>query len=64
MRSILKIGGLVLLALLVLIVVAIPFTIGLRPILGAKARALTDRRFESTPERLERGHYLVSAVRV
>lgn len=62
MRSVMKIGGLVLLALLVVIVVAIPFTIGLRPILGPKARALTDRRFESTPERLERGRYLVTAV--
>lgn len=62
MRSFLRIGGRILLALVVLLVVAIPFTIGLRPILGPKARRLTDRRFEGTPERVERGRYLATSV--
>lgn len=62
MRSILKIVGLVLLGLFVVVLVAIPFTIGLRPILGPKSRPLTARRFESTPGRVERGRYLVTSV--
>lgn len=62
MRRFLKIGGAVLLGLLIPVAVALPFTIGLRPIIGPKARALTDRRFAVTPERIERGRYLVTAV--
>jgi mono/diheme cytochrome c family protein len=54
--------GYVLLALIVLVAVAITFTIGWRPIIGPRARAVTDRRFEATPERLARGDYLVNAV--
>lgn len=42
--------------------VAISVTIGWRPFLGPRTRPLTDRRFESTPERLARGHYLANAV--
>ena len=37
-------------------------TIGWRPLLGAKARPLTNRQFERTPERLARGRYLVEGV--
>jgi len=37
-------------------------TVGWRPILGPKTRPLTDRRFEPTPARLERGAYLVRNV--
>ena len=37
-------------------------TIGWRPFIGPKARPLTDRRFEPTPARLERGTYLVNNV--
>jgi len=37
-------------------------TIGWRPLLGAKARPLTNRQFERTPERLARGKYLVEGV--
>ena len=37
-------------------------TVGWRPFLGPKARPLTDRRFEPTPARLERGDYLVRNV--
>src|SRR5262245_33275585 len=62
MRRASKVVLLVVVVFLVLIAVAVPFTIGLRPIIGAKSRPLTDRRFESTPARLERGKYLVTAV--
>ena len=41
---------------------AITFTIGWRPFLGPKARPLTARAFERTPLRLERGHYLATAL--
>src|SRR6185312_15256074 len=41
------------------VAILITVTIGWRPVLGAKARPLTDRRFERTPERLARGEYLV-----
>ncbi|MGE3343232.1 MAG: c-type cytochrome [Vicinamibacterales bacterium] len=50
------------LGLIVLVAVALPFVVGLRPIIGPKARPLTDRRFEATPERLERGRYLATSV--
>ena len=46
----------------VLLVGAISATIGWRPFLGPKARPLTDRRIEATPERLARGEYLVKNV--
>ena len=46
------------LLLLVVILAGITFTIGWRPFFGPKARPLTDRKFESTPQRLERGKYL------
>ncbi len=42
--------------------VLITVTIGWRPVLGARSRPLTDRRFERTPQRLERGKYLVNSV--
>ncbi|HZW05459.1 MAG TPA: hypothetical protein VFF58_00995, partial [Candidatus Nitrosotalea sp.] len=42
--------------------ILITTTIGWRPLLGARSRALTDRRFERTPERLKRGKYLVEGV--
>lgn len=43
---------------------AITLTIGWRPIIGAKARTLSDRRFEHTPARQERGRYLAENVMV
>lgn len=46
----------------VLVLVGITATIGWRPIIGPKTRALTDRRFEPTPARLERGAYIVRSV--
>jgi hypothetical protein len=36
-------------------------TIGWRPLIGPRVRALTDRRFESSPARIERGRYLTSS---
>jgi mono/diheme cytochrome c family protein len=48
-------------AVFVLVVVGLPATVGVRPFIGAKARALTSRHFEATPTRLERGRYLVSS---
>lgn len=52
--------GLVILA--AVLIAAISLTIGWRPFLGPQARPLTNRKFESTPERLARGHYLANAV--
>jgi mono/diheme cytochrome c family protein len=45
-----------------LVVVGITLTIGWRPFIGAKKRALTDRTFEANPQRLMRGKYLVDGV--
>jgi mono/diheme cytochrome c family protein len=51
-----------LVALLVVLVAGITVTIGWRPFVGPRARALTTRRFAPTPERLARGTYLVKHV--
>jgi hypothetical protein len=51
-----------LLALLGIFIVAISLTTGWRPFLGARARTLTNRKFETTPGRLARGRYLVNSV--
>jgi hypothetical protein len=48
--------------LLVLLAAAITFTIGWRPFIGPRARVLTNRQFERTPERLARGKYLVQGL--
>ena len=57
-----KVTLITLLAFIVLIGLGITFTIGWRPLIGAKKRALTDRKFEATPARLARGKYLVDGV--
>jgi mono/diheme cytochrome c family protein len=62
MAKVLKIAAFVLLGLLIVLAVAISFTIGWRPFIGPKARPLTDRKFEQTPERLARGEYLVEGA--
>jgi mono/diheme cytochrome c family protein len=49
-------------ALLTALAVATTVTVGWRPLLGAKSRTLTDRRFVRTPERYARGKYLVEGV--
>lgn len=51
-----------LLVLLVVLVAGITFTIGWRPFLGPRKRAVTDRQFERTPERLVRGRYLTQGL--
>lgn len=62
LRRLIKITLFTLLLLLLLIPVIITFTIGWRPVIGAKSRALTARKFEPTRERMERGKYLSEAV--
>lgn len=48
--------------IVLLLAAAITLTIGWRPIIGPKARPLTARKFESTPQRIERGRYLFTAL--
>lgn len=48
--------------LVLLLAVGITVTVGWRPFIGPKSRALTERRFEATPERLARGKYLAESV--
>jgi mono/diheme cytochrome c family protein len=62
MRRAAKIAGIVLGVLVVLVAGAITFTIGWRPFIGPRARPLTNRTFEATPERLARGRYLTENV--
>ena len=60
-----KFGKILLISLLVLVVVlvvAISLTIGWRPFIGPRARPLSSRKFESTPQRLERGRYVFNAL--
>jgi Cytochrome c len=47
-------------SLVVLLAIVVTFTIGWTPFFGPKARALTDRTFERTPQRLERGRYIAT----
>jgi mono/diheme cytochrome c family protein len=49
-------------AVVILLAGGITFTIGWRPFIGPRARALTTRTFERTPARLARGQYLVEHV--
>ena len=60
MKKALKIAAAV---LVVAVVVGVPALVGIRPFIGPKARALTDRRFEPSPARVERGKYLVTSGR-
>src|SRR5260370_42552529 len=57
-----KVAGITILAIITLVVAGITLTIGWRPVIGARKRALTDRKFEATPQRLVRGKYLVDGV--
>src|ERR1700681_2083451 len=54
--------GIAVFVVVILAVVGISLTIGWRPFIGSKTRALTDRKFEATPERMKRGAYLVEHV--
>src|ERR1700720_2098875 len=62
MNKLVKGVGIGVLVLVILVVVGISATLGWRPFIGSKKRALTDRRFEATPERLKRGEYLSEHV--
>lgn len=60
-----KLGKIILsvvLAVAVLLVIVISLTIGWRPIIGPRARPLTDRKFEVTPQRLDRGRYIFKSA--
>src|SRR6202045_5475101 len=54
--------GIGVVVLVILLGVGIRATIGWGRVPGSKKRALTDRRFEATPERLKRGEYLSEHV--
>jgi len=62
MSRFLKISALILLCLAALLGAAITLTVGWRPIIGPRARPLTNRVFEPTPARMARGKYLVENV--
>ena len=49
-------------ALLAVLAMAITLTIGWRPFIGARSRSLASRSFERTPQRVERGRYIVTSV--
>lgn len=57
-----KILALIVIFIAALLIMGITFTIGWRPFIGAASRPLTDRKFESTPQRFERGKYLVNGL--
>jgi mono/diheme cytochrome c family protein len=57
-----KIVLFVFIVMVVLVALGITATIGWRPIIGAKKRALTERKFEKTEARMIRGKYLVDGV--
>ena len=62
MKLIAKIFLTLVLVLVGLAAVAVTFTVGWRPFIGPKARPLTVRTFERTPQRLERGRYTATAL--
>jgi mono/diheme cytochrome c family protein len=62
MNKVLKILLYVVGFFVVILAIGITFTIGWRPIMGARSRLLTDRHFDSTPARLARGEYLARGV--
>ena len=57
-----KVAGWVLTTLTTAVAVLITVTVGWRPVLGARSRALTNRHYERTPGRLAHGKYLVEGV--
>src|SRR5258708_1607424 len=62
MNRFVKIFLTLILVLAGLAVVAVFFTVGWRPFIGPKARPLTSRTFDRTPQRLERGRYMATAL--
>jgi hypothetical protein len=57
-----KILRISLLVFLLVLVVGIHFTIGWRPFIGPRKRAVTNRQFDRTPERVARGRYLAEGL--
>ncbi len=62
MKRVARVLGWTCVALLFVVIIAITFTIGWRPFIGPRARAVTALKFEVTPARLARGEYLVRNV--
>ena len=62
MKRTLKAVGVSIFLVVVLLVGFIGLTIGWQPFLGPRARPLTSRTFERTPQRLERGRYLADGL--
>ena len=54
--------GISILVLAIAFAIATSLTIGWRPFIGPKARPLTTNTFERTPQRLERGRYIATAL--
>jgi hypothetical protein len=61
-RRLARMAGYAFFALVLLFVFAVSLTVGWRPLIGPSRRAVTSRRFEPTPARLQRGQYLVENV--
>jgi len=49
-------------AVIVALALVVTFTIGWRPFIGPRTRPLTARKFDRTPQRLERGRYIATAL--
>ena len=62
LRKIAWIAGIIILVCVVLILIALAPTEDLPSFIRHKTRALTTRRFDSTPERLKRGRYITQTV--
>src|SRR6516165_870966 len=58
MKRFSTIVGIAIIVVVLVLASAITLTIGWRPFIGPKARPLSQRTFERTPQRLERGRYL------
>lgn len=62
MRNVQRIVLLSVIFVILLLVAGVTLTVGWRPLIGPKSRPATSRRFEATPERLQRGKYLATAL--
>lgn len=62
MKKLGKTLGWILAVVLLVLAAGITFTIGWRPFIGPRARPFTARKFQSTPQRLSRGEYIVEHV--
>jgi mono/diheme cytochrome c family protein len=57
-----RIVGYTVLGLIVIAAIGVPALVGIRPLIGPRMRAVTSRVYERTPQRVERGQYLVTSV--